>query len=245
MSAPTFVSATATVFNGTGNKTTGSISVTAGDLLIGIMYDSDYQSGTPGRSRTQTISDTGTNSWTSKQLIQVNSYTKLQIWTATAAATTSITVTFGHSGGTNLVECGGIAYVFRSATEGASAKTNVAGPAAPTLDLTTTQDNSAVVVANGDWDAVDGASRTWRTVDGTLTEEAYQLVASEYTVYGGYHADSGAIATNAVGLTAPSTQKYSIIAMEVKGPASAVPSVASWDPPDPQPFPERAKVVAY
>ena len=102
---------------------------------------------------------------------------------------------------------------------GASSKDNVAS-GAPTLNLTTTQANSAIVVANGDWSATDGASRTWRTNAGALTEKTYDFQSAQFTVYGGYHADAGAIATYAVGLSAPGAQKYSIAAVEVKGAAS-------------------------
>ena len=91
------------------------------------------------------------------------------------------------------------------------------GSGAPTLNLTTTQANSAIVVANVDWTAVDGASRVWRTNAGMFKSRPIQFVSPNYTVYGGYHADAGALGTYAVGLSAPSTQRYVIGAVEVKG----------------------------
>lgn len=122
---------------------------------------------------------------------------------------------------------------------GASAKTNVDG-AAPSLDITTQQDNSAIVVMVGDWNAVDGSSRTWRTVNGITPtaanslERVYARDAVNYTVYVAYYSDAGTAGTKTVGLSAPTGQKYSIIAIEVKGTASgggpAAPPVLSFRP---------------
>jgi hypothetical protein len=111
---------------------------------------------------------------------------------------------------------------------GASAKTNAAG-GAPSLAITTLQDNSAIVVIVADFAAVDGATRTWRTVNGitpTLAnglETTYTRDAAEYTVYVAYYSDAGAVGSNTVGLTVPSIQDYSIIAIEIKGAAGAPP----------------------
>jgi hypothetical protein len=92
---------------------------------------------------------------------------------------------------------------------------------APSLSITTTQDNSAIVVANGDWNATDGASRTWRTAGSSATENTYFRDSTRYTAYGAYHADAGTAGGKTVGLSAPGGQKYSIIAVEVKGTAAA------------------------
>jgi len=106
---------------------------------------------------------------------------------------------------------------------GASAKTNTTG--APSLDITTQADNSAIVVFVADWNAVDGATRTWRTVNGITPaagdgEKTYFTNGINYTVYGAYYSDAGAAGVKTVGLSAPTGQEYSIVAVEIKGAAA-------------------------
>jgi len=114
---------------------------------------------------------------------------------------------------------------------GASAKANTTG--APSLNITTQADNSAIVVGVFDWNAVDGASRTWRTVNGITPaagdgEKTYFTNGVNYTVYGAYYSDAGAAGVKTVGLSAPTGQEYSIVAVEIKGTAggaAAAPAV--------------------
>jgi hypothetical protein len=108
---------------------------------------------------------------------------------------------------------------------GASVSNNTTGT--PSISITTTQDNSAVAVIIIDWNAADGASRTWLTVNsitptsGNGGERTYFRNASFYTVYAAYWSDVGAAGAKTVGLSAPGSQQYSIIAVEVKGAASS------------------------
>jgi hypothetical protein len=108
-------------------------------------------------------------------------------------------------------------YIFRhSGGVGASNKNNASG-AAPTVSLTTTKANSSIVMIVSDWNASDGSTRAYRSGAGTLTEKDYYYLNNIYTVYTGYHANSGAVGTYSIGLTTPSAQKYSIVAVEIKG----------------------------
>jgi hypothetical protein len=136
----------------------------------------------------------------------------------------SLAVTFTRTaGGTDKHFGGGVVAYRDSAGVGASAKVNATG--APTLSLTTTQADSAVVVANVDWNAVDGTSRTWRSVNGSAaTELVYGRSAAHYTAYAGRHANVGAAGIKALGLSAPSGQKYATVAVEVKGSTAAPPT---------------------
>lgn len=113
---------------------------------------------------------------------------------------------------------------------GASAKVT-SGSGAPSLSLTTTQDNSAIVVFVGDWNAINGSSRTWRTVNGFTPSAANgkELVyagtaGSDYIVYAAYYPDAGTAGAKTVGLSAPTGQKYSVVALEVKGVAAGGPT---------------------
>jgi hypothetical protein len=210
--APTFIDEHEVPFSTSsspgGSANTGSFSVTAGDLLVilGSSEDSQRTLGTPtGGGLTYTLA----------QSVVVTNNCTVYAWTAVCTSTTSITVTITVAGGSGAKLWGFNVLRFRGGAVGASSKTNNTG--APTLNITTTRDNSAVAVINSDWAAVDGTSRTWRTNAGTFTEQHYYRNAASYTTYGGYHASAGTTGTYAVGLSAPGGQTYAIIAVEVKG----------------------------
>lgn len=221
MAAPTFVSETETAWNTNSTpKTSGSISVQAGDVLVGVGVVEGSESPTWNGTFTG-----GSLTWTERQEVAVTDYPAITAATAVAASTTSLTTSLARTaGGSNLV-FGQTTFAFRGSDGvGASAKTNVNG-GAPSLNITTTQDNSAIVVVVGDWNAVDGASRTWRAVNGVTPtagngyERSYFYSSADYTVYVAYYPDAGAAGTKTVGLSAPGSQKYSIVAIEVKGAA--------------------------
>lgn len=98
---------------------------------------------------------------------------------------------------------------------GASAVTHTTG--APSLAITTEKEHSAVVMANADWEALNGSTRTYREGAGTFTEKTYNFNSAQMTAYGGYYADASAAGAKTVGLTKPTGQKYTIIAVEVLG----------------------------
>lgn len=205
---PTFVSYTATAswVTNTTSTTTASISVQTGDLMVGYTM-------TEANTTTTAISDSGSGTWTLAQANSVASNCYDAIWTRPVTATTTYTVTFTRTGSGVY---GGAVIVFRgSGGVGASSKTTNTG--APTLNITTGQAHSAVVVVNGDWNAVDGTSRTWRTNAGTIFEQTYTRNASFYTGYAAFHSNAASATTYAVGLSAPTGQAYAILALEVKG----------------------------
>jgi hypothetical protein len=203
---PTYVGESETAWTATTPKTTSSISVQAGDVLVayGLAEDQPDPLSISGGSLT----------WTQRQQVNVAGYSRAYIWTATASTTTSITVTFTRTSGSGYF--GGDVLVFRGSSGGigASAKANSSG--APSLSLTTTASDSAVVVASVDWNALDGAARAWRTGAGALTETTYAWTPTLFTAYGGVHPDAGTAGAKTLGLTAPGSEKYSILAVEVK-----------------------------
>ena len=211
-SAPTFVNEYETAWTGASPKTTGSFAVQTGDVLVASSMSEDAPT-------TVTISG-GSLTWTQQQVVNVTGYGWVSIWTATVDTAKTMSVTYTRATGTN--NFGGSVFQFRNASIGTSAKTNVAS-GAPTLNLTTTQANSAIVVANDDWTALSGTSRVWRTNAGPFTQRSYATVAGAYTIYGGFHPNAGAVGTYAVGLSAPTGQKYSIVAVEVKGQGAVPP----------------------
>jgi hypothetical protein len=206
-----------TVIGTASPKTTAALNVLANDVLVA------YVTGHTNTS-VATISNSGVAlAWTQRQVVVVTGYCWVSIWTAVPTGTRpGLTVTFTSTGST-----GGCVLQFRDSNGvGASAKTNVLS-GAPTLDVTTTSADSAVVVVNADALVLSGAARVWRTNAGALTETQYVL-SGFHTVYGGYHASSGAADVVAVGLTAPTGQKYSIAAVEVLGQTPPLMQTASF-----------------
>lgn len=216
MAAPTFIQESETVFNTvTTPKATGNFTTNTGDVVVSVQAI-ENQDGN------NTIAATGTNvTLTSQQEVNVNNNTMVELSAGVVASggTTSVSFAAGSAG----VEWfGGNALTFRGSDGiGASSQANASG--APSLSITTTQDNSAIVVVVGDWNAVDGASRTWNTVNGITptSGNGYELTyfrdGAHYVAYIAYYPDAGAAGAKTVGLSAPAGQQYSIAALEVKG----------------------------
>lgn len=221
MTAPTFVQEAETAWTSTSTtRVTGTFTVQANDVLVALWVCEN-------NVKSVSISNSGTAfTWTSQQEVSVTDYTRVRVYTAIASVGQAMTVTFTTTGGLNEAHGGNVLTFRDSDGVGASSKTNVSS-GAPSLSLTTTQAESAIVVANGDWNAADGASRTWRTVNsitptsGNGLEVTYFRDAARYAVYGAYYSDAGATGSKTVGLSAPSGQKYGIVAVEVKGTAAA------------------------
>lgn len=215
--APTFVSEyEGPAWNNTTSPKTSAPTVATGDVLAII-------GGTEEQNQTLLNTPTGGGlTYNLQQSIAVSAFSTAYAWTALAGSGQSFTLSLTDTGATgwwgfNCLRFSG------SAGVGASAKNNASG--APTLDITT-QANSAIVVIVLDWNALDGTGHVWRTGAGVMTEQTY-FTGTQYTVYAGFHADSGAAGLKTVGLTAPAGEKFSIIALEILGssttPVSDVP----------------------
>lgn len=214
MAAPTFVTHTATVFNTTTTPKTASVAAQAGDLLValGVSADSTIVIQTPTNDGTALT-------WTAQRTDATASHTWIGIWTAIVDTTRTIVVTFASPAATG--PFGGDVIVWRSATVGTVPAASI-GSGAPSFNFTTTAANSAICVAIGDWAAVVG-SPTWRVNAGAFTSTFEQPGdAATYSARGGYHADAGAIATYAIGVTAPGAETWALVSIEIQGPAGAV-----------------------
>lgn len=200
------------------SATAASVAVETGDVLVCACGSED--------NATQISSVAGGSlTWTEQQGVEVASYTTAYIFTAVATSTTSFTVTVTASN--TSFKWGFSLTVWRGSDGvGASNKANTASEA-PSLSLTTQEANSAIVYLNGDWTAADGASRTWRAINsitptaGNNRERVYFRNSANYTVYSAYWEDAGAAGAKTTGLTAPTAQKCSKVAVEVKGAAGA------------------------
>lgn len=207
MSAPAFILEAETAFNtATTPKVTAAFNVLQGDVLVA--YSITDFNGT-----TVAISNSGVAlAWVLKESVVVTNFCWVGLWThVVEQSRATVTVTFTATGGGFFG--GNVLLIRGSAGVGASSQTN--GSGAPSLNLATTRADSLIVVANGDFSASSGA-RTWRAGAGALTETTYDTNAN-MTAYGGYHASAGAAGTYVVGLTLPTPQTFSIVAVEVFG----------------------------
>lgn len=209
MPAPTFITKYAGPTPAVTSPQTVSVTTAVGDTLVcyGMTDDSPRVLATPtggtGLNWVLSVSQAGTAN-------TANAY----MWTTNATTAQTFTFSLAASGGSSDSWCFDVLRF--SGVGGIGAKVGTHTTGAPTLNVTTTKANSAIVVCNVDWNTVSGTSRTWRANAGALTETRYNLVSSAMTVYGGYHADAGAIGTYAVGLSAPAGQTYSILGLELQ-----------------------------
>lgn len=210
MASPAFVAAYSGS-NPPGTLTTQTVSVTcaAGDTLVAY-------GATDGRLVTLGTPTGGTGiTWTlQSSVVGVTSHANCYMWSAQPATGQTFTFSLTESGGSGDDWSFFVLRFSGSSGLGAVANTNSTTSGAPTLNITTTQADSVIVVGNVDFVPVNGASRTWLTNAGAFTEEYYGLSAN-MGMYGGFHADSGAVNTYAVGLSAPTGQVYSLVAVEV------------------------------
>jgi hypothetical protein len=217
--APTFVSATLSAWNASTTPKTASITTQAGDrLVVGVGCENNAGTGytTPtGNSVTfgafTVAGGTG-------------NFGEVGISTATdSVGGTAWTLSVGRGGATG--EWGFVCYVFRG-SDGFGTPAAGTGSGGPSLALTTTQDNSAIVYVSTDWNAVDGASRTWRAINVTPTsgngmERQYYRNAAAYSAYSAYWSDTATAGAKTTGLSAPTGQAWAVAAVEVKGTAGA------------------------
>lgn len=110
--------------------------------------------------------------------------------------------------------------------DAASSSNNGTGSGAPSWTLTTTTNNCLIVAVVVDWNAVDGASRTWRTVNGITPtagngfERSYVLSGTgALTYYVAYWPDVGAAGAKTLGLSTPNTMRWVGCSVSLKGAA--------------------------
>lgn len=211
MTAPTFVAQYATAFNSnTSPKTAMSaVSINSGDVLVGVgAHENDHGAALA-------ITENGSSSWVAAQGWQAYEYCETRGWTYVATANESLTVTFAKSDsyfGGNIVRFSGSSGVGSSAI-------NTGTSGSPSVAITTTQDNSAIVVIVTDWNANSG-TQTFTSNGGAGSPTGLTGYVGDSNHYGvaiAYYANAGTAGSKTVGMSAPTGQKWTIIAIEVKG----------------------------
>lgn len=223
---PIMVTAVASAFNNVSSKSLIA-SVLNGDLLVlkGAATNAAQDvGGTPG-SWTPSTTLGSTSAWSAgtRQTgsLGANAGQRPDAFVATATATAdgSITAQLARTNDGSVPNFGGVLEVWRDWSSyvefgGAGGVDSTA----PNVSRTTTQANNAISWICTDWNAVDGASRTYRTSDaGAFTETEYTFLTGDYTNYCGFHPNAGAAGAKALGLTAPSTQRWALVGVDVLG----------------------------
>jgi len=214
MTAPTFVAQYSTAFNtGSTPKTAiSAVAVSAGDVLVGVAARESGENGP-----TLNLTENGAGAWTVQDRYGTTSATveALSATYVASAETLTVTVTSPASlfFGGNVVRFSG--------SDGVGAHAQASGSGSPSVNITTTQANSAIVVIVGDWNAVSG-TQTFTSAGGAGSATALTGSPGDAAHYGvaiAYYPDAGAAGSKTVGMSAPTGQQYSILAVEVKGTA--------------------------
>lgn len=217
---PTMVASyeSAVTTSGTSFGTITGIPVQNGDVLLvyGRSYDNsgaDLLPNNPDSSGTEPI-------WTARQSIMISGYSSSRVWTGPVTVSETISVSLTGAAGISGHVKSFTVYVWRAhGGIGASNKANANG-ATPALTLAGVAANSAIWTGNSDWNAVAGARTPITSGAGAYTEETYDT-GTDYVSYDGYHADSGAAGSKSLGWTAPTAQRYAMIAVEILGVEAA------------------------
>ena len=210
MASPTFVQEYEDTWAGTTSPKTISVTVAAGDtLVIGAIAESAITFNTPtGGSLTYTLQKSSI----------VSGNTALYLWTAPCPSAQTFTLSLTNNSGSQVWGFNCLRY---SGVSSIGASVITTGSGAPSLALTTTGANSTIVTFIGDWAAVVGTTRTWRTINSITPvsgglEKTY-LNSGQYTVYAAYYNDAGAAGSKTTGMTTPSTMTYTIASIELIG----------------------------
>jgi len=190
-------------------KETGELTVAAGDLLVAFAITEDDAVAIASIAG-------GEQDWSVPVVAVEEEHAWVGMWTAEADADRSMTVSFTLNGD-SMGAFGGGVMVFRGSSGVGAVVEELGTAGSGEADLVTTGQNSAIVVAVGDWNAMDGSARVWLEEAGDLDEAVYFRDPGAYTAYAGVHRDAGAPRSFQVGLESPDDQVYSLVALEVLG----------------------------
>lgn len=227
MAAPTFVAEYETAWNTGTTPKTVSVTTAVGDVLV-------ISSGVEANSTAIAAPTGGTPTYALQETLSPASFCALRAYTALTGITAQ-TYTLSQTTDSGTTWWGFNCLRFSGSSGIGAAESGSGNGTAPSLAITATQDDSALVVFCYDWNAADGASRAWQAVNGTTPtagngfEVSYFRDGSHYTVYGAYYPNAGVAGAKTVGLTTPS-QKWVLSAIEVKGTASAATSLPAFRP---------------
>lgn len=171
-------------------------------------------SGVTASTPTNVVTSTGGLTWTSRQENTTASTGDVSISTApvTSAGDYTVTVTANQTNARTIIYAvtGHDEATFGGASNKASATSGSAQ-----VSLTTTRENSLVIVAVGDFNAANGNGRSYRQPGLTLTEDFYGDFGGGAMYFA--HSIRPGVSAGTEGLLAPSGQAYGIAAIEIRG----------------------------
>jgi hypothetical protein len=147
------------------------------------------------------------------------SFGNVYVWTASAASAQTFALSFNPVGGTSDSWSGQVLRFSGVTSVGASSSGHA--PGAPSLSLTTTSANSTVVFGSTDYYALDGSTRRWVTSSGPATEDGYDMLSGYQTDYFGHYGSLGSAGAKTVGISSPTGQHWSAVALELVGSAGS------------------------
>ncbi len=213
--APTFVAVYKTAdFAATTTPKTVSVTVAVGDVLVcgivGASNDGSFSAPTGVTGAT----------WALRQDQKLFDTGKVGIYTTSVPTAGTYTMSVARAA---VEGWGYFCYRFSGSSGiGASAKGGIAGTS-PSLAVTTTLANSALVFFCSDFWEQPIAGRVWRTVNsitptsGNGLEKHVQTVAGWYSFYTAYWNNAGEIGAKTTGLSAPADMGAGYAVVEVKG----------------------------
>ena len=217
MAAPTYVAEYPTVFNSSTTPKTAmnAVAINSGDVLVYVAAcenDDDISA-----------TENGSGTLSSLQVVHVVDYTEVEAWSYVPASNENLTATFTCGSGGEYTRFGGNIVRF-SGSDGVGASNKANGSSgSPSVSLTTTQDNSAIVAICGDWNAVSG-TQTFTlggSSSGWVALTDYPGDSARYGVAIAYHPNAGSAGSKTIAMSAPTGQKWAIVVVEVKGTAGA------------------------
>jgi hypothetical protein len=197
-----------------GYWTGSAVTFTCANIPPAALLVAVTASGVTASTPTNVVTSTGGLTWTSRQENTTASTGDVSISTAYFAAggSVDVTVTASQSQARTIVYAvtGHDETSFGGASAKASATTGTAN-----VSLTTTRENSLVIVGIGDFNAVDGNARTWRNPGLVFTEDFYGRFGGGSEYFG--HSIRPTVGAGTEGLTAPTGMAYGIAAIEIRG----------------------------
>lgn len=210
---PTFVAEYESAWTNAGTPKSVNVTTQPGDILAWLAATRDA-----GTTVNTLSAGGGGMAWSFPEFSLVASTCGLYIGIAQATLAETFTLTATAVSGTTVGFWGFNCLRFSGVSSiGAGVVNSPGASGVPSISITTLQANSAIVLINADWNAIDGAARSWLTNAGPFTEQSYARSAGNYAIYGGYHADSGNPGAKIVGLSNIAGQKYAIAALELQG----------------------------
>jgi hypothetical protein len=187
---------------------------TCKDIPAGSLLVAATASGRSASVTTNVVTSTGGLTWTNRRENGTANTGDVSVSTAYYAAggTIDVTVT-GNAGNARTLVYAVTGH--DEATYGGAHNMATGTSGSANVSLTTTRENSLVIVVAGDYNEINGNFRNWKKPGVDFVEDFYGDFGESVVYFSHQHiSNAGA---NTFGLNSPSGQAYGIVAIEVRG----------------------------